>query len=51
MNLFIHATDGFYTNDLFYEDTITVYIENKHWEKLDKARSVSKNRLQGKNEF
>ena len=34
---FIHAINGFYTNDLDYEDTDSMYIENKHWDKLDKA--------------
>ena len=51
MNKFIHAIIGFYTNDLHYEDTDGVYIENKHWDKLDKARLVGKNRLQGKNDY
>ena len=37
MNNFIHAIDGFHTNDLYYEDTDSMYIENKHWDKLDKA--------------
>ena len=30
MNNFIHATDGFYTNDVFYTDTDSLYIESKH---------------------
>ena len=30
MKNFIHAIDGFYTNDLYYEDTDSKYIENKH---------------------
>ena len=33
MNNFIHAINGFYTNDLYYEDTDSMYIENKHWDK------------------
>ena len=49
MNNFIHANIGFYTNDLYCEDTDSMYIENKHWDKLDKAGLVGKNRLQGKN--
>ena len=47
----IHAIDGFYANDLFYEDTDSMYIENKHWENLDKAGLVGKNRLQGNNDY
>ena len=30
MNNFIHAIDGFYTNDVFYTETDSLYIENKH---------------------
>ena len=28
-----------------------MYIENKHWDKLDKAGLVGKNRSQGKNDY
>ena len=38
MNNFIHAINGFYTNDVYYTDTDSLYIENKHWDKLDKSR-------------
>ena len=34
MNNFIHAIDGFYSNDVYYTDTDSLYIENKHWNKL-----------------
>ena len=51
MNNFIHAIVGFFTNDLYYEDTDSMYIKNKHWDKLDKAGLVGKNRLQGKNDY
>ena len=37
MNNFIHANNGFYTNDVYYTDTDSLNIENKHWDKLDKA--------------
>ena len=30
MNNFLHAIDGFYTNDVYYTDTDSLYIENKH---------------------
>ena len=43
MNKFIHAINGFYTSDLYYKDTDSMYIENKHWDKLDKAGLVGKN--------
>ena len=51
MNNFIHAFDGFYTNDVYYTDTDSLYIESKHWDKLDKAGLVAKNLLQGKNDY
>ena len=51
MNNFIHAFNGFYTNDVFYNDTDSLYIENKHWDKSDKSGLVGKNRLQGKKDF
>ena len=30
MNSFIYAFNGFYTNDVYYTDTDSLYIENKH---------------------
>ena len=51
MNIFIHAINGIYTNDVYYKDTDSLYIENKHWNKLDKAKLVGKNLLQGKNDY
>ena len=51
MNNFIHAINGFYTNDLYYANTDSMYIENKHWDKLDKAGLFCKNLLQSKNDY
>ena len=51
MNNFIHGINGFYTNNLYYSDTDSLYIENKHWDKLQKAGLVEKNLLQGKNDY
>ena len=51
MNNFIHVIDGFYTNDVYYTDTDSLYIENKHWDKLQKAGLIGKNLLQGKNDY
>ena len=48
---FLHSIDGFYNNDVYFRDTDSLYIENKHWDKLDKAGLVGKNRLQGKNDY
>ena len=33
---------------LYYEDTDSMYIENKHWDKLNKPGLVGNNLLQGK---
>ena len=41
----------FYANDVYYTDTDSLYIENKHWDKLQKAELVGKNLLQGKNDY
>ena len=51
MNNFIHAINGFYTNDVYYTDCDSLYIENKHWDKLAEAGLVGKNLLQGKNDY
>ena len=51
MNNFIHAVDGFYNNDVYYTNTDSLYIENKHWDNLDKAGLVGKNLLRGKNDY
>ena len=51
MNNFIHAINGFYTNDVYYTNTDSLYIENKHWDKLQKAGLVGKILIQGKNDY
>ena len=51
MNNFIHAISGFYTNDVYYTDTDSLYIENKHWDKLKKAGLFGRNLLLGKNDY
>ena len=51
MNNFIRAIGGFYTNDVYYTNCDSLYIENKHWEKLKKKHLVGKNLLQGKNDY
>ena len=32
MNNFIHAINGFYSNDVYYTDIDSLYIKNKHWD-------------------
>ena len=49
MNNFIHEIDRFYRIDVYFTDTDSLYIENKQWDKLDKAGLVDINRSQGKN--
>ena len=51
MNNSIQAIDGFSKNDVYYTDTDSLYIENKHFDKLDKAGLTGKNRLQGENDY
>ena len=51
MNIFLQAINGFYTNDVYYEDTDSMNIENKHWNNLQKTGLVVKNRLRGKNDY
>ena len=51
MNNFIHAIGGFFTIDVRYTDTDSLYIENKHWDKLNKANLIGKNLLQGKKDY
>ena len=51
MNNFIHAINGLYTKDVYYGDTDSLYFENKHWDKLDKAGLVGRKLLQGKNDY
>ena len=40
MNNFIHAINGFYTNDVYYTDADSLYIENKHWCRLNESGMV-----------
>ena len=48
---FIHSVIAFYTNDVYYINTDSFYIENQHWDKSDKVGLVGKNLLQGKNDY
>ena len=47
MKNFIHAINGFYTNDVYYTDTDSLYIENKRWDKLELAGLVGKKSIRG----
>ena len=50
MNNFFHAINGFYSNGFYYEDTDSMYNENKLWDILVKASLVGKKLLPGKND-
>ena len=51
MNNFIHAIDAFYDHSVFYTNTDSIYIENKHWNKLKEKNLIGKDRMQGKNDY
>ena len=51
MNNSTHAIGGFYANDVYCTDCDSLYIENRHWDKLDKAGLVGEKLLQGKNDY
>ena len=51
MGNYIQAIDGFYTNDVYYTDTDSLYIENKLSKELGKAGLVGKNRIKEKNDY
>ena len=51
MNIFIHAINGFYTNDVYYTDIDSLFIENKHWDNLHEAGLFGKGLLQSKNDY
>ena len=40
MNNFIRVIDGFKTNNVYYQDTDSLYIHKKYWKELDKAGLV-----------
>ena len=50
INNFIHAINGFYTNDVYNTETDSLYIENKHWDNLGKAGLIGKCFLQVKDD-
>ena len=50
MNNLIHSINGFYTNDVHYTDTDSLYIESKHWDKIGSAGLIGKHLLEGKND-
>ena len=51
MNNFVEAIGGFKTIDVYYGDTDSLYIESKHWKKINLLGFVGKDMLQGKNNY
>ena len=51
MNNFIKIVDGFKSNNVYYQDTDSLYIHKKYWKELDKAGLVGNDLLQGKNDY
>ena len=51
MNHFIHAINGFNTNHVYNTDCDSLYIENKHWDNLNKTGLVGKNLQHGNNDY
>ena len=51
MNKFIHAINGFYTNDVYYTDTDSLYVENKHFIYFNQIGLIGKKLLQSKNDY
>ena len=45
---FIRDINGFNSNNLYYTDTDSLYIEKQYWDVLDKANLVGKKLCQGK---
>ena len=41
----------FFTDDVYYTDINSLFIENKQWDKLDKAGLVGKSLLERKNDY
>ena len=51
VNEFIREINGFYSNNIYYTDTNSLYIEKKYWDVLDKANLVGEELCQGKNDY
>ena len=51
MKNFSRVNDGFYSNDLEYAETDSVYVEKKHWDNVGKAGLVGKDLPQDKKDY
>ena len=48
---FFRAKNGFGSIDVYYQDTDCLFIESKHWSKLQKAGLNRKNSLECRNDY
>ena len=51
MNNFFRKEDGFYTNNISYTDTDSLYNGKKYWDVLGKTKIVGEESCQGKNDY
>ena len=51
MNNFVRIIDGLKINNVYYEDTDSIYIKKKHWNNLDEANLVGEKLGQSKNDY
>ena len=51
MSRFIREINGFYSNNIYYGDTDSIYTQKKYWDVLDKAKLVGEELCQGKNDY
>ena len=51
MNIVNGTTGGFQSNDAYYQDTDSLYIEGKHWDKLNRVGSIGNNIIAREKEY
>ena len=51
MKNFIREINGNFKNIVYYTDCVSLYIEKRYWDVLDKANLVGKNLFQRKKDY
>ena len=51
LNNFVRITDGFKDNNVYYQDTNSLYFEKKYWNNLEEKNLVGEKLGQGKNDY
>ena len=51
MNRIVKEINGFYSKNIYHGDTVSLYIEKKFWDVLDKANLVGNVLCQGENDY